>query len=101
MKLVRLLALLTALLLSSCGIQSADLTYTRDDWQVTAIRRPDGTTEVHYLQTTTSQEYRAIRSETGAWEFQVKDPNTGLWLAVKTDGKDPGPALELPAPPAA
>ncbi len=92
------LLLIPALLfaLPSCGLSAADVAYRRDGYHVTYIQRPDGSTEFHYREISTSREYRAYRTQTGQWALEVLDPNTGLWVKLETDAKAPA----LPLPPA-
>lgn len=84
----------------SCGIAANEVTYQRDGYDVTYIRRPDGTTEFRYVEVSTRREYRAFQGETGEWSVEVRDPSTGVWVKYHAESKSPGLSLSL-LPPAA
>lgn len=87
--------------LTSCGLNSADVTYQRDGFEVHYISHPDGTQEIHYTELSTKRVFRSIRTQTGEWKVEVQDPNTGIWLKYESDSKSPDLSLSILPPEAA
>lgn len=96
-----ILLALASLALASCGLNSADITYQRDGYDIHYTSHPDGTQEIYYTEISTKRVFRSVRLETGEWRLEVKDPITGLWVNYETSSKSPSISLGVISPEAA